>query len=871
MPLSPGSKLGPYEILAPLGAGGMGEVYKARDTRLDRVVAIKVLLSSQVADAERKLRFVQEAKAASALNHPNIVVLYDIACDNAIDFMVMEYVSGKTLDRAIPSKGLRTGETLKYAIQMADALAKAHAAGIVHRDLKPGNIMVNDDGQVKVLDFGLAKLTERPAGVEEVTLTARPETEEGAILGTIAYMSPEQAEGRPVDSRSDIFSFGVVLYEMIAGQRPFRGDSKLSTMSAILREDPKPIVQLAPDIPLDLEKIVQRCLRKDPSRRFQHMADLKVALLEVKEESESGTSQGAPVVAPRKPKRLPGFAAVAMLGLIGAAGAWWQFSRGHNPAPSRTTPFTSFGSEVYPAFSPDGKLIAFSWSGPNRDNWDIYVQQIGAGSPLRLTTDPGADLSPVFSPDGRYIAFTRNGRALMLVPVLGGAERKLGMVYGSAIDFSPDGKTIAVSDRASAAESLGIVLLSVETGEKRRLTSPKSPTGDFQPKFSPDGQTIAFDRHINSQLNDIDTVPVNGGETKRLSGDNRAVDGLAWLPDGRQVVYASRRTGRPQELWIVNASGGTPQPLSVAGENASGPAIARTGNRLAYVRSIYDENIWRLDLTGDTRHASGEPVKLIASTWMDNSPQYSPDAKKIAFASDRSGGFEIWVCSADGSSPVQLTFLSGHSGTPRWSPDSRRIAFDSHVNGNADIYVIDADGGAPRRFTTNPGNDTVPSWSSSGQWIYFTSDRTGRSEIWREPVGGGQETQVTRQGGFDPRESPDGKVLYYLKRRNEAAIWRVPPEGGVESIAVESVVTDFGWWQPVSDGIYLVQRVAEANPVRHQVQFLDFATGKASLIAVLAKPVSGYGGFSVSPDRRHLFVAQIDQNDLDIMLVEDFR
>ncbi len=871
MPLSPGSKLGPYEILAPLGAGGMGEVYKARDTRLDRVVAIKVLLSSKVADAEHQRRFVQEAKAASALDHPNIVVLYDIACDDGIDFMVMEYVAGKTLDQAIPSKGLRTGETLRYAIQIADALAKAHGAGIVHRDLKPGNIMVREDGQVKVLDFGLAKLSERPAGVKDATLTARQQTEEGAILGTIAYMSPEQAEGRPLDSRSDIFSFGDVLYEMLTGQKAFHGDSQLSTMSAILRDEPKPIGELVPDIPRDLEKIIQRCLRKDPSRRFQHMADLKVALLEVKEESESGVVERASASVPRKTKRLPAYAVVAVLALIAGAGARWQFSRGHKAVPAKTIPFTSFGSEKSPAFSPDGKLIAFSWSGPNRDNWDIYVQQIGAGSPLRLTTDPGFDSSPVFSPDGRYIAFTRNARALMLVPVLGGAERKIGTVSGNSIDFSPDGKTLAVSDRASSAEPTGIFLVSVETGQKRQLTSPKSPTADITPRFSPDGQTIAFDRDITAQLADIDTVPVHGGEAKRVCGDNRAIDGLAWMPDGRRLVYASRRAGTAQELWMVKGSGGAPQALPIAGENAYQPAIARIGNRLAYVRSIYDENIWRLDLNGDTRHASGEPVKLIASTWVDNAPQYSPDGKKIAFGSDRSGSFEIWVSSADGSNAVQLTFLAGHSGTPRWSPDSRRIAFDASVNGNADIYAIDADGGAPRRLTTNPANDTVPSWSSNGQWIYFASDRTGRSEIWRAAADGGRETQITQQGGYDPRESPDGKTLYYLKQRNVSAIWRAQPEGGAESVAAESVVTDFGRWQPVSDGIYLVQRVAASKPVGEQIQFFDFATGKANLIAALTKLASGYGGFCVSPDRRHLLVAQVDQNDSDVMLVENFH
>jgi serine/threonine protein kinase len=266
MPLSAGTRLGPYEILAALGAGGMGEVYRARDTRLERIVAIKVLPADQVADPERKRRFVQEAKAASALNHPNIVAIYDISEDAGVDFIVMEYVPGKSLEQLIPRKGLRTGETLSFALQIADALAKAHAAGIVHRDLKPGNIMVNDEGQVKVLDFGLAKLTEASIGVEDSTPTARQGTEEGAILGTISYMSPERAEGRSVDSRSDVFSFGDVLYEMLTGQKAFQHDSKLSTLSSILREEPKAISQTVLDVPRDLEKIVQRCLRKDPAR-----------------------------------------------------------------------------------------------------------------------------------------------------------------------------------------------------------------------------------------------------------------------------------------------------------------------------------------------------------------------------------------------------------------------------------------------------------------------------------------------------------------------------------------------------------------------------------------------------------------------------
>jgi Tol biopolymer transport system component len=853
----------------------MGEVYKARDTRLDRMVAVKVLPPDKVADPERKQRFIHEARAASALNHPNIVTIHDISNDNGIDFIVMEYVSGEALDRLISTKGLRTSEALQYAIQIADAFSAAHAAGIVHRDLKPANVMVTAGGQVKVLDFGLAKLTgvaNSAIGPEDATLTAHHRTQEGAIVGTIAYMSPEQAEGKPVDARSDIFSFGSVLYEMLAGQKAFSGDSKISTLSAIFSQEPKPLAEIVPDIPRDLEAIVQRCLRKDRDRRFQSMADLKAALKDSKAESESGVS-GA-IAAPAKPRgsRLPIYGAAAAVFLLAGGGAWWKFGRTQTPV-SKVTPFTSTGRAYFPAFSADGKLIAFSAAGSD-GNIDIYVQQIGVGSPLRLTTDPAPDLSPAFSPDGRYIAFTRNG-GLFLIPALGGPERELGAVIGRGIDFSPDGKTIACTGRESAkSSSSGIVLVSVETGQRKRVTSAPGDAFDSQPRFSPDGRSIAFVRSFSAQSAELDAVPVNGGGVRRVAGDNRAIDGLAWMPDGREIVYSTRRLGRPQELWRVSATGGSPQPVPEAGENASYPAVSRTDMRLAYLRQTYDENIWQLDLAGGK--VSGSPTKLIASTWQDNAPQYSPDGKRIAFASDRSGSYEIWICNADGAGAVQLTSLGGHSGTPRWSPDGRRIAFDASVNGSADVFAIDAGGSAPRKITTSPANGHgrgVPSWSSDEKWIYFTSNQTGRYEIWRASADGGQEIQVTHQGGFDARESPDGRQLYYLKQRNLSEIWKISPDGGAESpvLADPAAQTDFAWWQPFNDGIYFVSRVPKSNPAEEQIQFYSFANKKIDLIAPTGKPVSGYGGFSVSPDRQHIVFARVDQDEDDIMLVENFR
>src|SRR5215471_6238989 len=355
-----GRTIGHYEVLEKLGEGGMGVVYKARDVRLNRFVALKLLSSYKVADEDRLRRFTQEAHTASALNHPNIVTIHDIGTEGGAAYIVMEYVVGKTLDQLIPRKGMRLAEVLKTAVQAADGLAAAAAAGVIHRDVKPGNVMVTDSGLVKVLDFGLAKLAKRAASPEQVTATImdaeRPRTREGTIIGTVSYMSPEQAEGKPLDPRSDIFSFGAVLYEMVTGQRAFRGETSMSTISSILRDDPQPAGQLSADVPRDLDKIIARCLRKDPERRFQTMADVRVALRELKEESESGKLP-MPAAAPAaKPKRVWVFAASAAV-LVAAAvyfGLRSRIAPVASIAEPRTVPFTSYTTlQEAPAFSPD--------------------------------------------------------------------------------------------------------------------------------------------------------------------------------------------------------------------------------------------------------------------------------------------------------------------------------------------------------------------------------------------------------------------------------------------------------------------------------------------------------------------------------------
>jgi serine/threonine protein kinase len=888
-----GKTVAHYQVLEKLGEGGMGVVYKARDTHLDRLVALKVLPPEKVVDPERKRRFVQEAKAASALNHPNIITIHDINQENGLDFIAMEYVKGKTLDQLLGRRGLALGEVLKSAVQITDALARAHVAGIVHRDLKPSNIMVTEEELVKVLDFGLAKLVE-PNETQDwaETLATRrdeaPSTEERTIVGTVAYMSPEQAEGKKIDARSDIFSFGAVLYEMVTGRRAFLGDSKMSTLAAILHKEPTPVSEVKQDVPHDLEKIINRCLRKDPSRRFQAMPDLKVALQELKEESDSGILATTPV--PQRARRWGIIwivaALVTLLCLIGLA-VWIERSTSKTPeSPLVTVPLTSYpGTESQPSFSPDGNQVAFCWDGEKQDNLDIYVKLIGTPGNLRLTTNPADDYSPAWSQDGRSIAFLRDlpgGKAaVLLIPALGGSERKLAETTSphsghglppSYVTWSPDGSSLVIEDKGSSNEPFSLYLLMIETGEKRRMTfPPEKMAGDSGPSFSPDGRALAFSRSVDVGISDLCLLTISEalkpvGEPKRLTFSNRDTVNPVWTPNGQEVILSSGYFNS-RNLWRIATSGSSqPQRLASVGEDGSGLAISRLGNRLAYSRRIYDTNIWRLELPVPNARPS-LPVTFISSTRMDTEPQFSPDGKKIAFCSDRFGSTEIWVCDSDGLNAVELTSFGGaRSTTPRWSPGGEYITFDSTAEGQFDIYTVNVNGGKPRRLTTDPSNDGNPSWSHDGRWIYFDSSRTGQAQLWKIPTTGGAEVQVTRKGGFAPLESPDGKLLYYVKALSATSVWQVPVEGGEETEVFESL-SFYNNMAVVSDGIYFIP--TQSGSKGSSIQFFSFATGKIKPIATIERS-AGFG-LAVSPNGRWILYTQVDQQGSDLMLVENFR
>ena len=875
-----------YKILGKLGEGGMGIVYQALDTHLDRFVAIKVLPPDKVADPQRQARFAQEAKAASALRHPNIVTVYDIARDAGHDFIVMEYVAGKTLDQLIGRRGLKLKDAVGYAIQTSDALACAHAAGIVHRDLKPSNIMLDERGVVRVLDFGLAKLSQAEPGEGELTESMGPKTLEGTIVGTASYMSPEQAEGKLVDARSDVFSFGAVLYEMLSGRRAFTGETPMATLAAVLSRNPAP---LGDEVPRDLERIVARCLRKDPARRWYSMADVKLALEEVKEESESGLLAAAEKPARRR-ARWPGV--LAALALVAAVvGAWMLHSRPGVPVMPHAVPLTTYpGFAWSPSFSPEGDRVAFSWNGPKQDNFDIYVKQIDAEEPVRLTRDPANDFFPAWSPDGRRIAFLRElsgGKSgVFLMPALGGPERKLmevtevaeaGFAVGR-MSWHPSGQWLVLSDRNSAQEPRALFLVWVESGEKRKLTSPPqgSTVGDVEPAVSPDGRAVVFTRVISSSRPgasdlyllelpvDLSTIRA----PKRITFWQRWTNEPTWWPDGSSILFAFGNAGSNRSLWEMTINGperrpGEAERLPFGGESFGPmPAISRQG-RVAYAQNATVANIWRLDLSGRQR-VDNLPMN---STRVDHVPQYSPDGKRIAFASNRSGKFEIYLCDSDGSNTVKLTSFGGpYVANPAWSPDGRRIAFVARLGETSEIYIISADGGKPERLPGTQSRDGLTSWSRDGKWIYFGSNRTGKSQLWKIPVDGGDLVQVTKQGGAYGVESPEGKFVYYsLETEDEGPnteLWRVPVEGGEEIRIAAGVCPQF--FALAERGIYYFS--GWINP---SIQYFNFATRKVETVAKVEGSVAW--GMTASPDGRWLLYSLLGKEESNLMMVEKFR
>jgi Tol biopolymer transport system component len=877
MSIAPGTRIGPYEIVSALGAGGMGEVFRARDTRLGRDVALKILPEIFAGDESRRARFSQEARAASALSHPGIVAVYDIRFEDGVFYIVTELVEGETLRSLLSAGRPTTRKSVDLAVQIAEALAAAHAAGITHRDLKPENIMVSgpasgSSGRARILDFGLAKRTRAEPAADGATQT-QTITQEGMVVGTIGYMSPEQIRGKPVDPRSDIFSFGLVLYELLAGLRAFHRDTSADTMSAILREDP-------PDLPDSvsptLAQIVLRCLEKEPSQRFQSAADLAFALRALS--SGTATAMQALAAPPAKKRSwIPYAAAAAAAGLV-AGCAVWLF----RPAPEiplyQFTPLTSFtGIEDEPALSADGKQLAFTWHGQPPDRLGIYVKLVAGGAqPLRISPPGKASAFPTWSPDATRVAYVRRdgeGTDILVAPALGGPERRIAHYAGwhSSMSWSPDGRWIAATVMEGGAGSLQLV--SLETGELHRLTRAPNGTFDFSPRFSPDGAAVAFVRNtaVFSSSPFYIGIRADGtpsGEPRQVGSRHWDSHTIDWFPDGKSLLLPAI-SGAAEQYWKLPIDGGTPTrlplefPFDGAATDPSG--ISLRGTRLAVVVYSIQDDIGRLEWSDTAKRF--QPAEFYNSSRTDEAAQVSPDGQSVVFTSTRSGSRELWRAARDGSQALLLASLPKQRiGSPRWSFDGEWIAFDANQEGSTQIYVVSAEGGKARQVTTAAGDHVRPSFSSDGKWIYFSNNTN--NGIQRIPFGGGAAEAVTHNG-FEAFESPDGHWLYYAELGVADGIFRVPTAGGAEQLILRDPRAKA--WAVSSNHVYVGMAPGADS---EQILRIDPSSGRREEVYRFPPEARRFGfatSLAVSRDERSIYHGGNKRTEGDILLVDNFR
>ncbi len=876
-----------YRILEALGRGGMGEVYLAEDTRLHRRVALKVLPEESARSAERRQRFEREATAVAALNHPNIVTVYSIEEAEGVHFITMELVQGQALSSLIPTQGLPTERFLDLALPLADAVAAAHARGIVHRDLKPDNVMVADGGPLKVLDFGLTKLRESPGGEEISDLPTRQMTQEGAVLGTVGYMAPEQVEGKPADQRADVFSLGIVLYEMITGHRPFDGESRAAMMAAILRDEPAPLARLREGLPPGLEGILRRCLAKAPHGRFASAGELRDELARLRDEVLSGSSTTTPErpahAGPSRPDRRWLLAAAGAILLVAAGLLLWPR---RPPEPRSSTPeggspqapsvrrLTDLSAQAsFPSLSADGQRLAYAANPAGR--WDIFTMRVEGSVPVNLTEDSGVDdTHPAFAPEGERIAFRseRAGGGLFVMGATGESPRRVSEA-GYHPAWSPDGTRLAYCTesvlnpmvRVSTSE---LWVVDVVTGETVRLSA-----GDaVQPRWSPDGTFLTYWARSATGQRDIFVLPAAGGEPVAITDDAHLDWSPLWSADGRSLYFNSDRGGT-MNIWSVlmdpstGRATGPPRPLTSGTTSTGHLAASADGSRLAYVAQESRSALWgvRLDASGRVPSAAGPGFSIIQSADALNHPDPSPDGRRVActLAGEEQN---IMVVEVEGGRRRMLT-EDGHSDRgPAWSPDGGRLAFYSSRSGSLEIWTIEADGSGLRQVTAMPGANLVfPVWAPGGE------------EVAASEVGG--PVRIFRPAP-DPVTAPDRTLPAFEQEGRYFLATAWSPDGGRLAGQVMDIKSPFSQGLAVFDlasGGYEVVRPAGASPrwladgfrlIYHEgdaVRVLDTRSGQDEPLPL--PPLAGLYGVSLSRDKQTL-VAFLYELRSNIWLLE---
>ena len=890
-----------YKIERRIGAGGMGEVYLAQDTRLDRKVAIKFLPHDVAADELARKRLIREARAAAKLDHPNICAVHEVNQQDSLTFIVMQYVEGETLSTRIERSPLETPEVLAIAVQVADALSEAHSRGIVHRDIKPANIMLTASGSVRVLDFGLAKVSDQRQSAQSQLKTESLLSEPGMIAGTVPYMSPEQVSGKAIDGRSDIFSVGAVLYEMISGHQPFQAESEAESISAILTREPPSLAEYSTEIPRELERIVSKTLRKDPEHRYQSAKDLLIDLNDLKHrlEFEAELERSKPpetertilsaaqahprpissagfLISETKAHKKGALAGLLIAGLLVAAAVWYLVLR--PAAPNSTALKTTFtqltdsaGPELFPSLAPDGK--SFIFGSRSSGNWDIYLQRVGGKNPSNLTKDSSFDdVQPAFSPDGEHIAFRseREGGGIFLMGATGESVRRL-TNFGFHPAWSPDGKEIlcsmeSIADPTDRFGPTGLRVVNVTTGENRELASGDAVQGTW----SPQGQRIAYWGLQKGGQRDIWTMPAAGGEPVQVTNDPFIDWNPVWAPDGRYLYFSSNRGGS-MNLWRVGIDEqtgkvhGQPEAVTTPSQYSQHISFSRDGHRVAYVQTLTRVNIQRVGFDPAGEKTLGEREWITQGSRRSTQPNLSTDGEWLVYSSQGEPQEDLFISSKDGNGLRQLTDDVYKDRHPRWSPDGKRIAAYSDRGGRYAIWLINPDGSGLHQLTsTSALGGIYPVWSPDGNRVADTIRLDNVTAISDANKSSNEQSPELLPRVDDPGMwfeawswSPDGRRLIGTLRRQGGA------DIGIIAYSFESrsyeKLTDAGsfpiWLSDNRRALFLDQE---------KIHIVDSQTKKVHEILSVAPYAVGF--LSISRDDRLIYYS-IVQTEADVWMM----
>ncbi len=882
MQLPPGTRLGPYEILGLLGAGGMGEVYRARDPRLNREIALKVLPAEVASDPQRLKRFEREAQSASALHHANIVTIFDIGKADSVSYIAMELVSGEPLRSALAQGALPVRRLLQIGVQIAEGLARAHAAGIVHRDLKPENVMLTEDGHVKILDFGLAKLTEResssPGATQAPTMSGA--TEEGTVLGTVGYRSPEQAAGKPVDLRSDQFSFGSILYEMATGRRAFERPSAPQTLTAIIQDEPEPIATVNPKVPIPLRWTVQRCIAKEPQSRYASTEDLARELTTIRDNlSEAAGPVGVPQAEPAPARRRGPRAALiaASILLVLGIGGWRLRQRDYfwtNPlAGARLTRLTDWeGSEVDAAISSDGKFVAFL---SDRDGpFDAWVSQVGSDQFLNLSKGQFPDLyldrvrNLGFSGDEAHVWMRINaqggsGEDAWLVPTMGGSARPF-LPAAVSVAWSPDRAQVVYH---TAAPGDPIFVADRNGANPRQIFVDKPGIHNHYPVWSPDGRFVYFSHGLPSPFRmDIWRVPSAGGTAERLTYHDARVAYPAFLDERTLLYTASRPDGSGSGLYAMDVDRRIPHAVSFGLEEYVSVAASADGRRLVATVANPTSHLWTAPISERVVDESGVSRFSLPAV-RTAAPRFGP--AYILFLSSKGGADGLWKFEKGSDTELWRGSEGQVTAAPAISADGTRICFLVREGKESRLHLMTADGTGVRRIAESLDVRDSPTWSPDGKWIAVVASEGKEQPLYKIPVDGGAPERLVGGSNYDPVWSPDGRFIAYSEHRGGPTyqLKGVTPEKQPFQLPEVTVAYGGNCYRFLPDGKALA--LIQGHYRNQDFWLLSLATGKLRRLTKL-RPGFDIKGFDVSPDGRQILFDRFRENS-DVVLIDRVR